>query len=92
MFKAVNSKSYLVGGGLLKTKSLDILDTSNSEFDMPINANILESADASLSTSKYGCNTFKGLSGDFSAKPISSKTTTKDFCNSCNFNNDFVSF
>ena len=54
MLNAVKFKSEFLGEGRLRTNNLDIFDTSSSELEIPIKPSILESVEASLSTSRYG--------------------------------------
>lgn len=66
--KAVSYKSLLVIFGRYNIKNLDILEISRAQLLIPINDTyflfyILGMF--SLDNSSQGCNTFKGLSGDF---------------------------
>ena len=63
--------SFSLGSGIVTVIPLFILEASNIQFDTPKNEIFLSSSFKSYSNSL--CITFKGLWGECSAKPISSK-------------------
>ena len=69
--KAVCFVSFSVGSGIDKNIPLFIFDASKDQFEMPTKAILLSPSFKSYSN--WECMTFKGLLGECSANPISSK-------------------